>query len=68
MTTENISQVVNFVASQVLLRARDIEDFRSWLKAGNYEEEADIAETRCRKGLDFSFSQFAMGAFSKFNS
>lgn len=60
--------VVNHVYSQILMRQDDANAFGEWLKAGNFDEEAEIAEVKCRKGESFSFSSFAMEAWNKFNS
>ena len=68
MTTEITSRIINHVQSQVLVRQTDVNAFSEWLKAGNYDEETDTAEIKCRKGQSFSFSKFAMDAWEKFNS
>ena len=68
MTNEIITMVTNHVYSQILMRQDDANAFSEWLKAGNFDEEADTAEIRCRKGESFSFSNFAMEAWNKFNS
>lgn len=60
--------VTNHVQSQILMRQSDTTAFAEWLKAGNYDEETDIAETKCRKGQSFSFADFAMEAWNKFNA
>lgn len=68
MTNEIITMVTNHVQSQVLMRRGDVGAFTGWLLAGNYNEETEVAETKCRKGESFSFSEFAMAAWEKFNS
>lgn len=68
MTTDTIKMVINHVQSQILMRQNDVNSFAEWLKAGNYNEETDLAEIKCRKGQSFSFANFAMNAWKKFNS
>lgn len=58
--------VINYVQSQFLLRESDVNEFAEWLKAGNYDDETELADRRCRKGESFSFKGFAIEAWEKF--
>lgn len=60
--------VTNHVQSQILMRESDVTAFGGWLKSGNYDEEAQEAEIKCCKGQSFSFGDFAMEAWNKYQA
>lgn len=69
MTTELINTISSWISSQILLKENTINEFKSWLKDGNYDDEADEYITKCYKnGNSIRIKELATPAFNKFNA